>query len=150
LKVKQQALESAKRECAEMKYFVTQLTRCLKQRSAGYEEFKRSVSVRARNLFSEFIRKRGYRGVLELDHERQLLRLKVDTSEGDFLANQKHLEQGEEENIDKDPRSLSGGEKSYATICLLLSLWESMASPFRALDEFDVFMVRESWDILGS
>lgn len=42
---------------------------------------------------------------------------------------------------DKDPKSLSGGEKSYSTVCLLLSIWESMGTPFRALDEFDVFMV---------
>lgn len=38
-------------------------------------------------------------------------------------------------------KSLSGGEKSFSTICLLLSLWDNMTVPFRALDEFDVFMV---------
>lgn len=34
---------------------------------------------------------------------------------------------------EKDPRSLSGGEKSFSTICLLLSLWESIGCPIRCL-----------------
>jgi len=35
---------------------------------------------------------------------------------------------------------LSGGERSFATLSLLISLGESVECPFRVIDEFDVFM----------
>ncbi len=41
-----------------------------------------------------------------------------------------------------DMRSLSGGERSFSTVCFVLSLWAITDAPFRALDEFDVYMVR--------
>ena len=53
--------------------------------------------------------------------------------------------------ISKDMKSLSGGERSFATVCFILSLWDAMESPFRCLDEFDIFMVSVNftlWDEL--
>ncbi len=35
---------------------------------------------------------------------------------------------------------LSGGEKSYTQVCLLLALWDFTSSPICCTDEFDVFM----------
>jgi structural maintenance of chromosomes protein 6 len=39
-----------------------------------------------------------------------------------------------------DVKQLSGGERSFTTLCLLLSLGHVIDTPFRILDEYDVFM----------
>ena len=39
-----------------------------------------------------------------------------------------------------DVRQLSGGERSYTTLCLLLALGHVIECPFRLMDEYDVFL----------
>ena len=38
----------------------------------------------------------------------------------------------------RQTKTLSGGEKSFSQICLLLSLWEAIGAPIRCLDELSV------------
>jgi chromosome segregation ATPase len=44
---------------------------------------------------------------------------------------QVQTEDSAKQQRDKDPKSLSGGEKSFSTICLLLALWEAIGCPIR-------------------
>merc|ERR1712218_1355 len=66
-------------------------------------------------------------GELNFDHQNKELHIHVNPNGG-------------EELIKRDMKTLSGGEKSYSTISLVLALWAQIHPPFRILDEFDVFM----------
>lgn len=43
------------------------------------------------------------------------------------------------QNAVSTTKSLSGGERSYATVAFLIALWSCVSTPFFFLDEYDVF-----------
>ncbi|KAJ7244992.1 P-loop containing nucleoside triphosphate hydrolase protein [Mycena haematopus] len=126
----QDKLEKAENDLKQMASLNKALKASLIVRLLRWQEFRRHIALRCKLVFGYHLSNRGYFGKVLFDHEKGTLQLRVKTD--DQVATKG--------GRDKDPRSLSGGEKSFSTICLLLSLWESIGCPLRCLDEFDVFM----------
>jgi structural maintenance of chromosomes protein 6 len=115
--------KQAKDEMQSLHELQQQLRLSYQQRRKRYFEFRDQISLRANNHFVFLLSRRGFRGKLTFDHQKEVIALKVHPP-------------GEAKNASrKDAKSLSGGEKSFAQVCLLLAVWEAMASPIRVLDE---------------
>jgi len=102
----------------------------LKLRQNKYHDLMERVSVRIKCYFSHFLNHRDYAGTIRFNHEKQRLEINVKTD--------RHTSHSK---ATKNPKALSGGERSFTTVCFIISLWEAIEAPFRCLDEFDVFMV---------
>jgi len=92
---------------------------------------------RVKTAFSDHLQERNFNGLLKFDHKPKpteknprpdpTLTLIVNPEGGRNI-------------VKRDMKTLSGGEKSFSTVSLILALWEEIKPPFRMLDEFDVFM----------
>ncbi|KAL8287641.1 hypothetical protein RQP46_003499 [Phenoliferia psychrophenolica] len=108
------------------------LAEATEERRLHWHVRRKEICARAIELFEEHLAKRGFMGTLLFEHpgKRKEGRLSLQVQTDDHVKGAKI----------KDIRSLSGGEKSYSTVCFLLSMWDSISGPLRCLDEFDVFM----------
>uniref|UniRef100_A0A4W3I3E2 Structural maintenance of chromosomes protein 6 n=1 Tax=Callorhinchus milii TaxID=7868 RepID=A0A4W3I3E2_CALMI len=125
-----EVLETYKRvkgQIKSLKKFMRLLTKIMEGRHRAYKIFRRYISLRCKYYFNTMLSQRGYHGKMNFDHKNETLSIAVQPGEGDKAAL-------------SDMRSLSGGERSFSTVCFILSLWDTMESPFRCLDEFDVYM----------
>uniref|UniRef100_A0A4W5L3A9 Si:dkey-119f1.1 n=1 Tax=Hucho hucho TaxID=62062 RepID=A0A4W5L3A9_9TELE len=114
-----------------LKRFIQVLCKIMDDRHRVYTELRRFLSVRCKMYFDSMLSQRGYIGKMMFEHKNETLSISVQPGVGDKAAL-------------SDMRSLSGGERSFSTVCFVLSLWAIAEAPFRALDEFDVYMVMSS------
>lgn len=103
---------------------IEEIERWTEKRISIRERMKREMAEYVSGKFTELMGKREYVGQIHFDHKKEILDLKVLT----------------ESKSKGNKNTLSGGERSYAGISFLLSMWPVLFSPLRVLDEFDVFM----------
>ncbi|XDV26907.1 hypothetical protein PO909_030526 [Leuciscus waleckii] len=115
------------RQVKGLEAFIRQLSEIMNTRHNVYAEMRMYLSVRCKYYFDSMLSQRGYIGKMAFDHKNEALSISVQPGEGGKA-------------VLSDMRSLSGGERSFSTVCFVLSLWAIAEAPFRALDEFDVYM----------
>ncbi|KAK6952689.1 hypothetical protein Daesc_004981 [Daldinia eschscholtzii] len=123
-----QEYREAKKNHKNLTSLVDELKKALMDRLRKWRTFQRLISAHARCNFNYLLSERGFRGELFLDHKAKRLRVQVEPDET------------RKSSAGRNTKTLSGGEKSFSSICLLLAIWDAMGSPLRCLDEFDVFM----------
>lgn len=123
-----EAYNRAQQEMKDMEKLLDKLLESLGERKSRWKLFRSLISHRIKIQFMYMLSERGFRGQVVMDHKKKMMEIQV---EPDITTR---------DGSGRGVRTLSGGEKSFTQICLLLSIWEAMGSPVRCLDEFDVFM----------
>ncbi|XP_057952688.1 structural maintenance of chromosomes protein 6B-like isoform X2 [Malania oleifera] len=111
--------------------FREKLNACEKALDLRWSKFQRNATLLKRQLtwqFNGHLRKKGISGHIKVSYEEKTLAIEV------------KMPQDASSNTVRDTRGLSGGERSFSTLCFALALHEMTEAPFRAMDEFDVFM----------
>ncbi|KAJ0099895.1 hypothetical protein Patl1_19829 [Pistacia atlantica] len=113
------------------KAFREKLDACRKALDLRFSKFQRNATLLKRQLtwkFNGHLGKKGISGHIKISYEEKTLSIEV------------KMPQDASSRTVRDTRGLSGGERSFSTLCFALALHDMTEAPFRAMDEFDVFM----------
>ncbi|CAD6219827.1 unnamed protein product [Miscanthus lutarioriparius] len=111
--------------------FRVKLNACQKALDLRWKKFQRNAGLLKRQLmwlFNEHLGKIGISRHINVDYKNEVLSVELT------------MPQDASRDTIRDTRGLSGGERSFSTLCFTLSLHGMTEAPFRAMDEFDVFM----------
>uniref|UniRef100_A0A8R1HLZ4 Structural maintenance of chromosomes protein 6 n=1 Tax=Caenorhabditis japonica TaxID=281687 RepID=A0A8R1HLZ4_CAEJA len=161
-------LKKGRCQCRLLEEILETLAEVHRVRVNTYPLLKTYTEMKVCDKFKELLDVRGhFIGGLEFDHEKETLNVNVQSCKEKDPLSQKIPEDGndqeDEDDYDssdsegaaprrkkakhqkkqkkpRDLKGLSGGERSFVTASLVMSLWEVMEQPFRMMDEFDVFM----------
>jgi chromosome segregation ATPase len=103
---------------------VNKLVADLKARKDRWMHFRKHIAEMTSNTFDDMLNKKGSSGEIVFDHENKTLNLVVqkDNANANTQTN--------------DVKALSGGERSFTTLSLLLALGENLETPFRVSNHF--------------
>lgn len=101
-----------------------------KRQKLSYDELRNEAQQQICKRFTRFLSQRKAEGSVAIDHDQRTVSLAVRM---DFTS---QIESSQVQNI----KVLSGGEKSFVTLSLIMATAHIIESPFFIMDEFDVFM----------
>jgi len=99
----------------------------IETRDDAFSKLQKIMATQCIVDFDILLNQRKMDGKLIFDHESKKIKIRVSPK-------------NDTTRCADDMKALSGGERSFSTVCFICALWKVMASPFRCLDEFDVFM----------
>ena len=101
-----------------------------KRQKMTYTELRNEAQQQICKRFTKFLSQRKAEGKVDIDHTKKQVSLAVKMDSTNEIAS------SQVSNI----RVLSGGEKSFVTLSLIMATTHVIESPFFIMDEFDVFM----------
>jgi len=141
--------DALKAEIKTVQTRVKKLKAAMKSRKERYKEFRTFAEATTKEVFGALLRTKGHDGDVLFDHQvgtiditwhRRRPQAGTSTQDDSSQLDSDDEDKAKEQNEFTDAKALSGGERSMATLALLLALGKSVATPFKVMDEFDVYM----------
>lgn len=127
---KQAAFKRSSDEYEAVKEEGLEMERLDKRQRLSYSQLRNEAQQQICLRFTQFLSQRKAEGIVSIDHQSKEVSLKVKMDSYNEVA------ASQVSNI----RVLSGGEKSFVTLSLIMATAHIIESPFFIMDEFDVFM----------
>lgn len=106
--------------CKQVENIFNHNNGAVQQSTLALKQYIENVCLKVIESFDLVLMIRHIKGKLEIDQEQQSITITMFNNISTSCA--------------------SGGERTFATVALILALWNNMQSPFYSIDEYDVYM----------